>query len=284
MKTEEGSYSEGKTIDLPDVIRRSYIETYRDCPYKFLHEVIKGIEAKPHIYNQMGSDLHDLFKVEATDGMSKTRMKDKWMELWSSYNEELFNVDWKVNPDKLHIKGFNSIDSYYHITEQMPKPYKIEEKILMNVGDGLPKVSCTLDRINLIDEEMELVDWKTGTVMVGQKLSSDMQAPLYIASAMENYKLPVRSFTLFYLDENKQRTFIRTDNPDIYVCTVNKRQYFFSLNEKKREVQHIFSQMKKGVFDVPRDYKKMSFTCKMCHLKKLDICKGAYMQSWHQAN
>ena len=33
---------------------------------------------------------------------------------------------------------------------------------------------------------LELLDWKTGQVMVGKKLSSDLQAPLYIYGVMKH--------------------------------------------------------------------------------------------------
>ena len=42
---------------IPDVIRRSHIETYRSCPYKFYMEVIKGMEQGDTIYTKMGTDL-----------------------------------------------------------------------------------------------------------------------------------------------------------------------------------------------------------------------------------
>jgi hypothetical protein len=97
------------------------------------------------------------------------------------------------------------------------------------------------------------------------------------------YGIPVRSFTFHYLDENKTREFVRV-TPDEYVCQVINRQYKINLQDAIRDVQHQFSQIKKGIFSIPKETKKMFFTCKMCHLKDMDVCKGAYIESWKQIN
>jgi RecB family exonuclease len=141
-----------------------------------------------------------------------------------------------------------------------------------------------MDRIDEVNGELEMHDWKTGRVMVGQKLSSDLQAPLYIYGTKLHFSKPVRSFTFYYLNENKTRTFTRSaEDPNVYICTVNKRQYKINILDGVREIQRVFSQIKKGNFNIPQDTKKMHFTCKMCHLKKQGICEGADLQSWNQA-
>ena len=128
---------------------------------------------------------------------------------------------------------------------------------------------------------LEVVDWKTGGVMVGKALSSDLQPPLYIKAVQENYDIKVRNFTLHYLSESKARVYERV-NDDNYICTVGKREYKINITDTVKKVQHIFSQIKKGNFNIPVNAKDMYFTCKICHVRKAGQCEGAEMQVWNQ--
>lgn len=267
-------------IEVPDVIRRSYIDTYKQCPTKFYYEVIKDIPAPQTIYTQLGIDLHELFNQHAQNPRPIEEMKKEFETIFDNYPDELFGEVPKV---KIYHRGVNSINNFYLITKNMPKPFKTEHTMQFSVGEDLPKVQCTADRIHLVDGELEIFDYKTGAVMVGQKLSNDIQAPLYIYGARETYGYPVRKFVFLYLDQNKVRVFNRCSSEE-YICEVNKRQYHINLTETIRDVQRTFSQIKKGQFNIPRNIKGMFYTCKMCHLREMDICKGAEIQSWKQYN
>ena len=136
-----------------------------------------------------------------------------------------------------------------------------------------------MDRINLVDGELEMVDWKTGKVMVGNKFTTDLQAPLYIHAVKTYYKLPVRSFTFYYLNEEKTRVFERIDD-DKYVCRVKNKEYVISITEAIREVKSTFGRIKHKDFNIPRDTKNMYYACKMCSFRKSSHCAGAEEQSW----
>ena len=281
---EEGDSVKDVQIEIPKVIRRSYIETYKSCPFKVYNEVLKGIEAPPTIYTQMGIDLHSLFdKANHDKSYTSDMMKKDFEQIWNGYDEKLFDVAWDVNHSKMHQRATDSIDTFFDVIKDMPDPFKTEETIEFSIGDDLPKISTTSDRVNIVDGELEMVDWKTGAVMIGQKLSSDLQAPLYIYGVRQTYNMPVRKFTFYYLEENKQRVFEKITNEE-YICTVNKRQYHINITDAIREVQSLFSRIKKGDFNIPRNTKSMYFSCKMCHLQKMEVCKGADVESWKQYN
>ena len=151
---------------IPEVIRRSYIETYKQCPYKFYQSVIKGNEMPFSIYIILGIDLHDLFdKAEKDFSYTMVEMKQEFEDIFNKYEPILFDG---VDKFAMYKRGLDSIDTFYSLIKDMPKPYRSEEKLEFSVGNDLPKVSCTLDRINLVDGELEVCDWKTGNVMVGK--------------------------------------------------------------------------------------------------------------------
>lgn len=288
VKSEDGTSKE--VLETPDVIRRSYIELYKRCPYAFYLEVIKKTKTVPSSFARIGIDLHDLFhKACLGEINSQEELIETYKPVFEAYEDELFRHDILLYKEmsiaqlrvKMWQQSIDAVNTFYNVAlKQLPsEAYKLEENIIFNIGDSLPKVSITMDRIDEVDGELEVCDWKTGAIMVGQKLSSDLQAPLYIYAIREHYGKPVRKFTFYYLPENKIRIFERVDDEN-YVCTVNKRQYKINLTDAIREVQSIFAQIKKGNYNIPRETKKMYFDCKICSFKKSGECEGADMQSW----
>jgi RecB family exonuclease len=233
------------TFTIPDVIRRTYIETYRKCPHKFFKEVLEGNVQPPTSYTQIGIDLHEIFENACNGNENKENALRVMQEKFAGYSDTLFDSGFASdNRDDMWTRTTESIDTFFDVTlPNLPAtPFTTEETIEFSVGAELPNVQFTMDRIDEVDGELEMHDWKTGRVMVGQKLSSDLQAPLYIYGTREHFGKPVRSFTFYYLQDNKTRVFTRDAvNPDIYVCKVNKREYKVSLKSTIAEIQHVFS-------------------------------------------
>lgn len=265
--------------DLPEHIRRTYIETYRTCPFKFLKEVLEGEQQPPTCYTQIGIDLHELFEKAVNDrSFHKNQMEEAFAVYWMGYTDDLFESP-KQKSD-MAIRAQDSIDTFYNVLPSIPMPFTSEETIHYSIGDDIPLVEFTMDLVteNALGN-LDMHDWKTGGVMVGQKISSDLQAPLYIYGVQKHFNRRVDLFTFYYLKDNKTRVFQRVDD-DNFVCLVGKREYKINLTDAIREVKGIFAQIKKGNFNIPRDTKKMYFPCKMCHIKKVGKCKGADEQPW----
>jgi hypothetical protein len=273
---------EQPTIAIPDVIRRSHIELYKMCPFKFYQEVLNNNPQPTNIYAQLGIDLHTLFDKASQDKQfTYPQMSEAYVKIFDKYEPELFT---EVSQKKMFLRGQNCIESFYNILPHLPAtPHATEETIQFSIGEDLPIVQTTSDRIDLVDGKLEVLDWKTGKVMVGKKISSDLQAPLYIYGIRNKYKMPIRKFTFYYLDENKIRVFNQINN-DEYECCVRKRSYYINIMDAIREVKSIFSHIKKGNFNVPRNIKDMYFYCKYCHIREQKICEGADLQGWKQYN
>lgn len=268
---------------LPDEIRRSHLELYRSCPYSFFLEVIKGLGNVETIYTRLGQDVHTIIeKHEMNRATSLENLKELFRDLYRLYTNDLFG---DVDKDKMYERGMTCIETYHNVVAPtLPESYfALEKKIVHKIAEDLPAISITMDRIDEVDGMLEVHDWKTGKVMVGKKLSVDLQAPLYIWMIEKEFGMKVRKFTFHYLNENKYRVFERR-NDDEFVCTVNKREYVVSLTETIREVKQILSRIKNGEFNIPRDVKKLYFTCKTCSQFANGACRGAEVESWHMVN
>lgn len=258
-------------FELPEFVRRTHIETYKACEYKFYQEVIKGHEMPPNEYTQVGQDVHNIIEDAIKNELSYADAYVFLDTYFDKYDDGLF-----VNKSKeeMYKRATDSLDTFYEIIEPtIQNVFAVEETIFTNIGDNIPKVRITMDLITERDGELDMHDWKTGRVMVGQKLSTDLQAPLYIYSVREKYGKPVRSFTFYYLQENKVRVFERSSiNPDEYICRVGRREYKINVTDAIREVKSIFGRIKNGDFQPRLGDKSRFFTQKMCHLKELGLC------------
>ena len=280
VKSEEPTSPFGE-FELPETIRRTHIETYRACPYKFYLEVIKRNAQPPNEYTQVGSDVHEIIEQALRGDITYDEAININMGNFDSYDDELFQYRTK---EDMMTRAKDSLNTFFKVIYPDIKDDKIiaiEEKIRFRIDDNLPDVTITMDLITEKDGELHMHDWKTGKVMVGQKLSTDLQAPLYIYAVREKYQRPVKSFTFYYLQENKLRTFVQSPyNPEEYICTVGKREYKINLTDAIREVNSVFSRIVKGDFNIPLNTRKMYFTCKMCHLREMGLCAGADEQAW----
>ena len=269
---------------LPDSIRRTYIETYRKCPNKFKLEVLDGHKQPPNKYTQVGIDLHELFeKAVANRDYTLEQMQEDY-KVYQEKQREMGIFESEEDEERFEKRAQTSMKNFYEHLPNIPEPFAVEETLHYSIGDDVPLVEFTMDLITENENgNLDLHDWKTGKTLVGQTISSDLQAPIYIYGVQKHYNRIVDSFTFYYLNEGKTRTFKRI-NSLVYECKVGKRSYYINLEDTIKEIKSIFNQIKKGNFNIPQDTRKMYYTCKMCHLKEQGLCAGADQESWYQLN
>lgn len=281
-------------FEIPDTIRRSYIENYKSCPYMFYMLAVKGLEPPFSSFAQLGIDLHNLFELGSKGEIkSAEHMKLLYENIWEKYNDEMFESDTFLYKDKsieelkidLYAQMHRAIDTFYEILPTLPKkPFALEEKIEYEINPDLPKISITMDRIDEEDGMLVVHDWKTGRVTTGTKISTDLQMPLYTFLIQEHYGKKVKRFEFHYLSEKKERIFEHNHGNE-YICTVGKREYKVDILDAIKEVQSILARIKNREFNIPQqNIKNMYFTCKTCGIRKIGKCEGADNQSWKQYN
>lgn len=265
-----------------DVIRRSHIEEYKQCPYAFYLDVIKGVETQGNKWTETGILLHELFdKYSHIDNIVEVKkdLEDEFLEGFVKLNEDLFSNEY--DKKEMLERGLECIRNFVKYQIVAPKPFSTEEKFVIDIGKDIPKVQVTVDRINkLEDGSLEIVDYKTGKVHVGQKLKKDLQPPLYILGVKDKYKTSPQRFKLLFLKEDKERVYDKIDE-DKYVCKVNKNEYVISLQETIREVKTIFGRITRGEFSIPQNVS--TWQCeRMCKFGQggIKVCEGNLIESW----
>lgn len=274
-------------IEIPDVIRRSSIEDYKACPYYFKLHVIDGHEPRQHVLARLGSDLHEMYEhVQLGDiepNMTELQLHLDWYmaHIEEDYPDEDMDRLWD-RAEKCN-KNFLSV---YDLFEN--EPVTFEERIFFPVGKDLPKVTIAYDRLEKdANGDLHIIDWKTGEVMSGKKLTTDLQPALYLKAVEYKYGKMPKSFRLIYLGDtykdgsHKERIFESIDD-NKFVCKVGKKEYIQDINEQIKVVQKLFSQIKARNFSIPEkpDY----FMCKMCSFREDGMCSGNDTENWKQIN
>lgn len=265
---------------VPDCIRRSYINTYMQCPYKFYMEVVKGIEQPQTIYTQLGIDVHDILdKASCDKSYTHQEMWQDFLKRWETYPNTFFED--AEQKEKMLNRAQNSLQNAQQYLAELGTPFCTEEKIVFSIHPDLPSISTTADRIDEAGDKLHVLDWKTGKPLVGKQHSADIQAPLYIYGIEEHFKRQVERFTFIYLDAETERVFNRI-NENEFLCQVRKNDYIINIPKTIKKVTNILTRITKGKYNIPNDTQKMYFTCKMCHIREKGMCEGALMQSWRE--
>jgi len=274
---------------IPEVWRRSWLTAYDKCPYECYKIAIEGVKNLDNIWSKVGNILHDIFD-EASLGKLKQSHELLYGEYIHRFSEVIATDEGKrmISEaqklvkgdiiDKMKLRGNDSITNYLEYEAESPAPISTEEKHFLNI-EGCQKISATIDRVNpLPNNEVEIVDYKTGKCFYGKKLASDLQVPIYILAYKETHgKLPKR-FVFVFVEDGKKRVFERVDD-DKYVCTVVKREYVISLQETIRHIKTIFARVYQGKFSIPGNIN--SFYCaNFCGVAKQGHCAGADDQQW----
>lgn len=301
IKTKSGDYCDlcyeikgelKPTFELPESIRRSYIDEYRDCPYSAYLDIVKEVNLPSGSFAEVGIKLHEVFEEYNNEKKPQHEMNKIMIEKFNSIPNESFESSLNLFKDKtleehkedMLVLSMKSMQTFYELEfaferDERRKLIDAEKTVYIDLGSEYPKLEMTFDRLDEVDGELELIDYKTGHVLVGKKLESNIQVPIYIIGVKQNYgRLPKR-FVLHYLSENKTRIYEKVDD-NTYQVIVGNKTYTIKLDAVIEQVKTILSDMKKGKWDVPTDFKNMYFKCKTCNKKKYGLCEGAEQQAW----
>lgn len=283
-----------KCEKLPDSIRRSYLDEYESCPFSAHMDIIKGVRLPGSSFAEIGITLHDTFDLfyKAPHQVSEAQLVKDFARNFKLIKNESFEFGVMLYKDKtleehkkdMYNVGIKSINGFLklndeHSLERNRKILETEKQLIFSVGDSYPNIQITFDRLDEVDGELELIDYKTGNVMVGRDLQDNLQVPLYIYAVENKYKRKVKRFVLHYLNDDKVRIYNRVDD-DTFRCDVRGRWYIIKLSTTLQRVKMIFDNMQKGKWSVPTDFKSMYFKCKTCSKKHYGYCDGAESQVW----
>lgn len=264
------------------IIRRSYIEQYAECPYSLYLQLVKGIEPPMGKHAQLGVIVHKLIerisKNEIDIAQAKAMLEDEIQE-WNSSTDEEYSL---ISLD-LESVGNRCLDAFWLMRDRFAEDCKTEYQMKYSIEDDLPMISCTADRIDFDKDEIYIHDWKTGKAMSGQKLITNLQPPLYIEAVAKTFGTYPKAFTLHYLNAGKSLTY-KNIAPKRYEVTTSRNSYILDIDESLERTKKILTDIKKGKFNMPKK-ETHQWRCKnMCWFGLSGKCEGSQKEQWRILN
>ena len=162
----------------------SQLKTYEQCPKKYLYSYVYKIPSEPKHFFDFGTTVHSVFEdlVEEFEKYDDTilyakgisMLKQKWIS--KGYIDE--------NQEKEYLKkAFIAIKDFISTQRELLKDkdrkiYSQEEKFIVNMHGR--QVMGFIDRIDVINGEFEILDYKTSnSMMTKPQLKQDLQLYVY---------------------------------------------------------------------------------------------------------
>lgn len=261
-------------------IRRSHIEQYQSCPYSLYLMLIKQVPVPDGEHAKLGTIVHQIIDKIRNNLVDATQSMD---EFESEFRKGFHDSEDADLTARLYERGLTSLRFFWSIKDLFTsEKFESELNIIYSLDDGLPSISCTLDEIDWIGEDIHVSDWKTGKSMSGQKLITDLQAPLYIEGVHQKYGVYPKTFTFYYLEEGKVKTYNRNED-GTYTVKSGKTDYVLNVNDALERTKDILQKINAGNFNMPTGTHE--WYCKnMCYFYKSGICDSTMSEQWKILN
>lgn len=258
------------------VIRRSHIELFNTCPYALYLTIVKEYEIPDNEYALVGTLIHEYIEKIIEGAIHITQAQQECIDY---INEHFKSSDLYERHIETSIK---SLETFNEIKDSFGKNPVVEKNIIYSIDEGLPSISCTLDRIDFIDGKIHVSDWKTGKPMSGKKLIEDLQPPLYIEAIKQEYGEYPETFTLYYLAHKKSFQYIRNED-GTYTVKTSRNEYVLNIPEHLERTRDILIKINNGQFIMHKDVHQ--WYCKnMCYFYKSGICMSTSKEQWKVLN
>lgn len=261
------------------VIRRSHLEQYAGCPYSLYLQLVCGEEPPMGAAAELGILVHQIIEEMPEFNLTLADAKEMLSKRVKEWNELPETEEYSYVTEELLNNGYVCLENFYLIKDSFPSEYLTEHNIKFSIDDDLPKISCTLDRIVQVNNEIHIHDWKTGKPMSGKKLVTDLQPPLYIYGVYKEFGKMPDTFTLHYLRTNKVLTYFKIDD-DNYEVKTSRASYILNIPEALERAKAILLGIRDNHFNIP-DEKTHQWRCKsFCWFGISGRCSNAFNEQW----
>lgn len=270
--------TENKTLR---TVRRSYLKQYEDCPYSLYLQLIEGITPPMSSYAELGIIVHELIEKMQNNQIDAYGARVELLnrvEEWNISTED----EYSVIPLNLLNVGNKCIDVFATmLLPMLNDDFKTEYKIEFSLRENLPTVNCTLDRISFVNGDIHIHDWKTGKPMAGKQLVTDLQPPVYIYGVYQEFGILPKTFTLHYLNAEKNITYQHTEGM-IYTVKTARRSYTLDVEVAMERVAQILENIQKNKFAIIEDKEHLWRCEKMCWFHSSGVCEDSITTVWRR--
>ncbi len=200
---------------LPDHFSYTQFFTFQTCPrqYKFTH--ILKLPARGGASRSFGKTIHKTLEIFLKSYVLDPKFKATWLDLQRLYQENWLD-DWYENEKerkKYFQDGKKQLKLFWRdFQKNRPQVYThqgepfLEKSFILPFGDY--SLRGKIDRIDIFDEGVEIIDYKTGHPL--KKLNPDHKRQLlfYQIAAEEVFGLQPKKLSFYYLENGSKLSFL----------------------------------------------------------------------------
>ncbi len=201
-KTEKVSYSQ--------------INTYQDCPKKYMYTYVYKIPTPQTGSLAFGSTIHNTLKEfyeihrRYKEGLKGIEDKPALKKLLEIYEKNWISAGYSSKEEEKERKqsGIAALEDFFKsIYKEEDLPIGLEESFGIHF-EGVSFVG-KIDRIDLLDKtgekrDVKIIDYKTGKIKDAGDIKRDLQLPLYAISAEKTLGVNVVKASYLFIEHGKE--------------------------------------------------------------------------------
>jgi DNA helicase-2/ATP-dependent DNA helicase PcrA len=235
----------------PLQLSASRISAYESCPMKYLFQYLWSIRGGPHAQTQFGNVMHTTIKEFV--GEMRKRTKVPFEEVMAIFDREWTSAGFpdEYQEGEYRKAGREQLEAFYRSYTAAPADVLYQEKTFELPLEHDVVVTGRMDQVNRAgDNEIEIVDYKTGKPRDAKKAANDLQLSIYALAAREVLDLEPARLVFYNLANNEAVVTSRDDK---------------ALATAKQRIAEVAGQIRAGEFPA-----KPSFSsCSYCDYKPL---------------
>ncbi len=200
-----------KTPGLPEYLSFTQLAAYSNCPlqYKFAHVLKIPLQEKPA--QVFGKSMHNtLFEIIESRLQRELSLKDVLEIYESCWIDEWYESIKQRN--QYYKSGKNAVKKIFKEFKDFPPPVAqisgrpaLEQKFKFELQGH--SIKGKIDRIDKINEEVEIIDYKTGAFKDKLRSEEKDQLIIYQMAIEKVFGMKVKRLTYHYLEEGKRNSF-----------------------------------------------------------------------------
>jgi len=216
----------------PDFVSYTQLETFKQCPLRYKYRYVLGIPVLPHHTLSFGQTIHRTLRDFHRADLFGKKDLDYLLGLYEKHwIDEGYTS--KKHKEERFASGRELLKEYYkRYPETLHKPLFLEKKFTLKFGST--SLVGSIDRIDELEDGVEVVDYKTGKPADQRAVDKDDQLTIYALATRDALGLDPQSLALYFVGTNEKVT--TTRSPE-------------ELDQMREEIKRLIEAIKTSKFE-----------------------------------
>jgi superfamily I DNA/RNA helicase/RecB family exonuclease len=199
------------------LLSASQLETYEDCPLRYLYEYVLRVRGDSNVYAELGSLVHEVLAEFLNPEKDEV---DYSLAGLLELGERMWRDDlarYRPQVEEARRDFFDMLERWWEAEGAVARPDVLAVERRFEVDVGPHRITGSIDRIDRIDGGLRIVDYKTGSKETpAAEMPDNLQLAVYHLAAARDTDLaaegPATELDLVFLRNMKVRSQPVTDD------------------------------------------------------------------------